>query len=260
MGGASVSAGPQGGEGRPTARYEVDGAQLTESAALSLMEQAFGIELPVAGRLSMMLGGGHLAARDHLDLEGHLHHAFGVAHLLNAAETAKSVAKEATKTRTAFRSTTKQQMENRASLEGEIAELEVEIAHLRQRGSELEQVRDAAAAQRSLVERHLALASQLEQYTQQRSDLLAAIEDLLGRSVAPDSREAVSSELRSELQNTERAIADMTDGAVTARSVIAAAEQAVRLLDRDDAACPTCMQPLPSRQRASAISAHRTQW
>ena len=245
--------------GGPAARYEVDGARLTESAALSLMEQAFGIELPVAGRLSMMLGGGHLAARDHLDLESHLHHAFGVAHLLNAAETAQSVAKEATKARTAFRSTTKQQMENRAALEGEIAELEAQIAQLRQRGSELVQVRDAAATQRTLVERHLALASQLEQYTQQRSNLFAAIEDLLGRPVAPDSREAVSSELRAELQNTERAIADMTDGAVTARSVIAAAEQAVRLLDRDDAVCPTCMQPLPSRQRASAISAHRTQ-
>ena len=245
--------------GGPAARYEVHGARLTESAALSLMEQAFGIELPVAGRLSMMLGGGHLAARDHLDLESHLHHAFGVAHLLNAAETAQSVAKEATKARTAFRLTTKQQMENRAALEGEIAELEAQIAQLRQRGAELVQVRDAAATQRTLVERHLALASQLEQYTQQRSDLLAAIEDLLGRPVAPDSREAVSSELRAELQNTECAIADMTDGAVTARSVIAAAEQAVRLLDRDDAVCPTCMQPLPSRQRASAISAHSTQ-
>ncbi len=245
--------------GGPAARYEVDGARLTESAALSLMEQAFGIELSVAGRLSMMLGGGHLAARDHLDLESHLHHAFGVAHILNAAETAQSVAKEATKARTAFRSATKQQMENRAALEGEIAKLETQIAQLRQRGSELVQVRDAAATQRALVERHLALAAQLEQYAQQRSDLLAAIEDLLGRPVAPESREAVSSELRAELQNTERMIADMTDGAVTARSVISAAEQAVRLLDRNDAVCPTCMQPLPSRQRASAIYAHRTQ-
>ena len=246
--------------GAPTARYEVHGAQLTENAALSLMEQAFGIELPVAGRLSMMLGGGHLAARDHLDLEGHLHHAFGIAHLLNAVETAQSVAKEAAKARAAFRSTTKQQMENRAALEGEIAELEVEIAHLRQRGAELEQVRDAAAAQRSLVERHLALAAQMEQYAQQRSDLVAAIEDLLGRPVAPDSRDSVSSELRTELLNTERTIAEVTDGAVTARSVSSDAKQAVRLLDRDDAVCPTCMRPLPSHQRASAISAHRTQW
>ena len=169
--------------GRPTASYEVHGARLSESSALSLMEQAFGIDLPVAGRLSMILGGGHLAAREHLDLESHLHHAFGVAHLLNAVETAQSVAKEAAKARAAFRSTTRQQMENRAALEGEIAELEAQITHLRQRGAELEQVRDASVAQRSLVERHLALAAQLEQYAQQRSDLLAALRTCLnGRS------------------------------------------------------------------------------
>ena len=149
-------------------------------------------------------------------------------------------------------------MENRATLESEIAELEAEITQLRQRGAELEQVRKAAAAQRSLVERHLALAAQLEQYTQQRSNLLAAIEGVLGRPVAPDSRESVTSELRTELQDTERAIAETTDGAVTARFVISAAEHAIGLLDRDDVACPTCMLPLPSHQRASAISAHRT--
>ena len=246
--------------GVPVARYEVHGAQLTEDAALRLMEEAFGIELPVAGRLSMMLGGGHLAARDHLDLESHLHHAFGVAHLLNAVETAKSVAKEAAKARAALRSSTKQQMDNRAALEREVAELEMEIAHLRQRSTELEQVRNAAAAQRSLVERHLALAAQVEQYAQRRSDVLTAIEDLLGRPVALGSRESVNSELRMELQDTERAIAEMTDGAMEARYVISAAEQAIGLLDRDYAVCPTCLQPLPSHQRASAISTHRIQW
>ena len=62
----------------------------------------------------MMLGGGHIAASDTLNLENHLHHAFGVAHLLSAAETAQSVAREAEKARAAFRSTTRQRMENRA--------------------------------------------------------------------------------------------------------------------------------------------------
>lgn len=71
--------------GAPTATYEVDGARLTENSALAEMEQALGIELPVAGRLSMMLGGGHIASSDTLNLESHLHHAFGVADLLSAA-------------------------------------------------------------------------------------------------------------------------------------------------------------------------------
>ena len=78
--------------GAPTATYELNGERVPEGSALSEMEQALGIELPAAGRLSMMLGGGHIAASNTLNLESHLHHAFGVAHLLSAAETAQSVA------------------------------------------------------------------------------------------------------------------------------------------------------------------------
>ena len=245
--------------GAPTATYDMSGVRLTESSALAEMEQALGIELPVAGRLSMMLGGGHIAASATLNLESHLHHAFGVAPLLSAAETAQSVAKEAEKARASLRSTTRRRMENRAGLEGEIAELEEEITRLSQRGAELERVRDAAAGQRSLVERHHALAGQLEQYERQRTRLLATIEDLLGRPVAADSKESISSELRTELENSELAIAEMTEATVAARSVIAAAEQGVSLLDEDDAVCPTCMRPLPPHDRAWAISAHKTQ-
>ena len=248
--------------GAPTATYQMNGARLSESSALTEMEQSLGTELSVAARLSMMLGGGHIAASNTLSLESHLHHAFGVAHLLSAAETAQSVAREAEKARTAFRSTTKQRMENRAALESEIAALEVQITHLRQRGSELERVRDAAAAQRSLVEHHLALAGQLEQYEQQHTLLMATTQELLGRTGRSDSKESIKSELSAELETSERTIAELTEGAVRARSIITAAEQAVRLLDGDKAdcpTCPTCMRPLPYEERTSAISVHRTQ-
>ena len=245
--------------GAPTATYELNGARVPEGSALSEMEQALGIELPVAGRLSMMLGGGHIAASDALSLESHLHHAFGVAHLLSAAETAQSVAREAEKARAALRSTSRQRMENRAALEGEIAALEAEIKHLNERSVELERARDAAAAQRSLVERHVALAGQLERYEQQHSQLMDEIEVTLGRPVGPDSKEAVSSELRAELEKSERTVSEMTEGVVTARSVINSAEQAGRLLDGDNAVCPTCMRPLAHHERVSAIAVHRTQ-
>ena len=244
--------------GAPTATYEMNGTRLTESSALTEMEQALGIELPVAGRLSMMLGGGHIAASGTLNLEGHLHQAFGVAHLLRAAENAQSVAREAEKARAAFRSTARQRVENRAALESEIAALEAEINHLGQRGTELERIRDAATAQRSLVERHLTLAGQLEGYELQRSRLMAAIQDLLGRSVLLDSKESITSQLLTELENSEREITEITEGAITARSVIATAEQAVRVLDGDHPVCLTCMRPLPHQERASAISAHKT--
>ena len=245
--------------GAPTATYELNGERVPEGSALSEMEQALGIELPAAGRLSMMLGGGHIAASNALNLESHLYQAFGVAHLLSAAETAQSVAREAEKARAALRSTSRQRMENRAALEGEIAALEADINHLNERSVELERARDAAAAQRSLVERHVALAGQLERYEQQRSQLMDEIEVTLGRPVGPDSKEAVSSELRAELEKSERTVSEMTEGVVTARSVINSAEQAVRLLDGDYAVCPTCMRPLAHHERVSAIAVHRTQ-
>ncbi len=245
--------------GAPTSIYEVDGARLSERSAHTVMEQSLRIELPAASRLSMMLGGGHIAASNALDLESHLHHAFGVAHLLNAAEKARTVAREAEKARASLRSTTKQRVENRAVLESEIAELEAEIIHLRQRGAELERVRNAAVARRTLVEHHLALTGQLERYEQQHSRLIATTEDLLGRPVSTDNNELIGSDLRAELETAERAIAEMTEITVTALSVITTGEQAIRLLAGDHAACPTCMRPLRPHERASALSAHRMQ-
>ena len=245
--------------GTPTVKYEIHGATLAKSSAWAEMEQAFGMELSVAGRLSMMLGGGHIATNDTLNLESHLHHAFGVAHLLSAAETAKSIAKEAQKARASLRSTTKQVIDDRAELEGEIAKLEAEVTHLSRQGAELKRIRDAAAAQRSLVERHLAFAAQFERYEQQRTDLFAKIEDLLGRPVSHDNNDLIESELRAELETSERSLFEITESTVTARSVASASEQAAKLLDAAHVTCPTCMRLLPHRERTSAISAHRMQ-
>ena len=245
--------------GAPTATYELNGARLTENSALAEMEEALGIELSVAGRLSMMLGGGHIAASDALNLESHLHTAFGVVNLLDAVETAQSVAKEAEKARAVLRATTRQRIDNRAALQSEIAKLEAEITHLDHRGTELRRVRDAAAAQRSLVERHLALVDQLERYEQRRSHLMAMIEDVLGLPVSREDNESIVSELGNKLKDSERAMVELAEGAVAARSVVTAAEQAVSLLDREDAMCPTCMRPLSHHERSSAISTHKIQ-
>ena len=224
------------------------------------MQQAFRIELPVAGRLAMMLGGGHVAASDTLNLETHLHHAFGVSHLLSAAELARSVARQAEKARQSLRSTARQRIENRAALESEIDNLEAEIAQLSQRGAELERLRVAAATQLSQVERHVALAGQLERYERQRSQLMAAIEGVLGRTVSPGSNERIGSDLRNELETSERHMAEIVEGAIAARSVVHSAQQAVKLLDGEDGMCPTCMRSLSVHERSSAISAHKAEW
>ena len=242
--------------GAPAVVYEMDGTRLAEGQAVAEMERALGIELGVAGRLSMMLGGGHLAASDALNLESHLHDAFGVAHLLSAAKNATAVAKEAEKARASLRSTTKACMDDRAAMEREIAELETEVIELRRRRAALERAREAAAGQMSLVERHLALAGERERYERQHAELIGMIESLLGRPVSAHSNELIGSELRTELEASQRAMGEAGEGVVRARSIVGAAEQALRLLDGDQAMCPTCMRPLAHHERDSAITAH----
>ena len=245
--------------GTPTATFTIDGAALTGESAVALMEQAFGVELSVAGRLSMMLGGGHLAAQEPLDLESHLHHTFGVSDLLRATETAESVAKEAERARAALRLSTRQLMDNRTALETEIIELEAEVARLEMRGAELEQVRQATATQRSLVERELALVSEWERYERRQSQLIAEATNLLGHAAAADSIDGLDTTLRTDLNRVELAVGEAVEGTVVSRSVIASANAAIELLGRDGAVCPTCMRSLPPDQRHSAISAHETQ-
>ena len=197
-----------------------------------------------------------MAASDALNLESHLHHAFGVAHLLSAANNATAVAKEAEKARASLRSTTKARMDDRAAMEREIAELETEVIELRRRRAALERAIEAAAGQMSLVERHLALAGERERYERQHAELIGMIESLLGRPVSAHSNELIGSELRTELEASQRAMGEAGEGVVRARSIVGAAEQALRLLDGDQAMCPTCMRPLAHHERDSAITAH----
>lgn len=245
--------------GAPIAAYTLDGEALSEPSAVDEMERALRIELSLAGRLSMMLGGGHIASSNVLNLESHLHHVFDVGHLLSAASTAHAVAREAEKARVALRSTTKRRLENRAALESDIVKLEARLADLSDRGTELKRVQKAAAAQRFAVEQHLALMDQVDLYRLKRSGLIAKIEGVLERPVSSDSDAVVRAELRAETEESERAIAEIDDGIVAARSIITGAEHAVGLLEGDHVNCPTCMRPLHHHELTSAISAHKTQ-
>jgi len=83
------------------------------------------------------------------------------------------------------------------------------------------------------------------------------IEHLLDRPIADNSTKAgIGSALRTELEASERAIREITDRAIAARSVAAASEQAISTLDGGDGICPTCMRPLPNRERVAAVAAH----
>lgn len=244
--------------GGATATYKIDGKALSEKSAQTEMEKTLGVELPVAGRLAMMLGGGHLAAHRELDLTAHLHHAFGVSHLLSASQVAQSVAKDAVKARAALRLSTKKRLYDRSALNTEIASVTAEISRLEGRGVELANLRERAVAQRSLVERHLAIADQLAHYEQMRSQLIADAERFLGgQRMADGDKKSTVSDLRHELHLSRSAASEATEGIVAARSVINAAEEAVRLLNRDTPVCPTCMRPIATDERDSAISSHQ---
>ena len=89
---------------------------------------------------------------------------------------------------------------------------------------------------------------------------MAAIQDLLGRPVShltvrnPSIPNCVPSWRIVSAPSPKWPKAEQL-----ARSVIAGAEHAVRLLDGHHAACPTCMRSLAHQERASAISLHRAQ-
>ena len=220
------------------------------------MEVALGVDLPLAGRLSMMLGGGHLAAQDELDLEGHLHHAFGVSHLLEVAQAAEAVAKEAEKARAAFRSSRKERLANRSELEAEIADRDVEMERLRDRGTELEQLRDSADAQRSVAALHSGITDEIERYEQRRSQLIAEAAEVLGSEAVSDDIESVCSALHEELVKAEQTVSRATEGIAAARMMIESAREAVGLLDTGAAVCPTCVRPLAAEELRSARAAH----
>ena len=242
--------------GAARSTYSLDGTTLSEQSARTQLEAALGVDLPLAGRLSMMLGGGHLAAHDELNLEAHLHQAFGISHLLEVAQAAEALAKEADRARAAVRSSSKKQLANRSELEDEIAELEAEMKRLADRGAELQQLRDSAGTQRSLVERHNAIAEQIQRQEQRRSELIAQAREILdGETVAGDVESACEA-LHEELAKIERSVSEATEGIATARTMIESAREAVGLLVANAAVCPTCMRPLAAEELESARVAH----
>ena len=242
--------------GATRSTFSIDGTILSEQSARSQMEESLGVDLPLASRLSMMLGGGHLAAHNDLNLEAHLHDAFGVAHLLEVAQSAEALAKEAGRDRAAFRSLSKERLTNRSELEAEIAELKAETKRLEGRGAELQQLRGSADTQRSLVERHNAIMDQIQRDEQRRSELMAQVWELLdGKAVASDVESACSA-LHDELERIEQSVGEATEGIAAARMMIESARESVGLLAANAAVCPTCMRPLASEELVSARVAH----
>jgi DNA repair exonuclease SbcCD ATPase subunit len=246
--------------GRPKFSGRVADAAFDEAAIRSELENSFGVDLGVAARLSMMLGGGHLASHQALDLESHLHRAFGVDDLLNAAETARSVAKEAEKLRGAVRMTAEQRLADRASVESEITELRTRINRQRETGAQLEdRVRDADRVRR-LVERMSAYAEQREAFERKRSDLLDQAQALIAEGTDHSRRipaSAVTEQLTRAREQAEHDANEAAEAYASARGTMKAATEALDLLSGNTPRCPTCLRPLQPRELATARTEHQ---
>ncbi|HEY7824371.1 MAG TPA: ATP-binding protein, partial [Acidimicrobiia bacterium] len=114
--------------GSPAAAYQLDSEPMDGDAAEERLRSEYGIDLATAARLTVTPGGGHLAADKALDLQGHLHEAFGVATLLRSNKEANRILKEARKETASLKAADSQGVSDRDAVEAEIKALEQQLS------------------------------------------------------------------------------------------------------------------------------------
>ena len=76
-------------------------------------------------------------------------------------------------------------------MERAIQELEADLGDLERREIELRELRDEAAEQMSAIEQRDALASQRRRFEQHRAQIVAAIDEAIGRPVHSNDSESI---------------------------------------------------------------------
>lgn len=242
-----------GRRGRPTVAARLDGNAIDETSLADVLAEAFAVDLHVAARLSMMLGGGQLASHKPLDLKSHLYTAFGVADLLWAAEQAEKAAKEAEKQRAAVRAVDQGRLADRAGVEAQIAQLRARVEEHSERRIKLQAEVRAADHDRTLAGRSDTYDEQRLRYERARDELAAIARALMGRIVEDTELEQA---LRAARQEAELAAEREAEAYAEARGSIAAANEALRALTSDAAHCPTCLRPLDAEELSAAQREH----
>jgi DNA repair exonuclease SbcCD ATPase subunit len=247
--------------GRVKSTFVIAGVEVDESEATAALEESFGVELGVAAKLAVMLGGGLLAAEKALDLRDHLYKAFGVADLLQAASDASAIAKVATKDREALRTAGKKHLEDRTAVERQLRELEMGLEAERAKRSALESELEVVKDERHLLEAWEAVDARSRQGEVRLAALGGEISELIGDV---KRRDAIDVRVDEAHLATENQIRDLTDRMTEGRSRELAAEHALELLHAaDGATCPTCLRPFhgveldtaKSRQEEAAAQA-----
>lgn len=232
--------------GRPAVTADLDGRQLDQSELTARLETAFEVELAVAARLSLMLGGGHVASEDAIDLKSHLYRAFGVEDLLSASESARAAAKEAERDRKSVRTYNQERLADRSTVEAQIDDLTRELEQHRAHAAILEDRRRDAEQMRRLADRAVMYEERLRHYEDEIRSVLHEARSLGVRSAPPAEldRDAAIELVRMQLDEAKRSVSDAQRAHASAHGVVAASEEALGLLTGDSARCPTCLRSI----------------
>jgi DNA repair exonuclease SbcCD ATPase subunit len=242
-----------GRKGRPTMKGRLDGVEVDAPTVVEVIEQAFEVKLDVAANLSMLLGGGQLASEQPLDLKSHLYTAFGVTGLLEAAESAEALARQAERQRAAVRATDQRRLADRSEIESRVAALEGELGEL---DSQREPLQAAVWQANQLRNR----ATQIEAYHEQLRRYEEAVAKVVGRATEFVGAELeagnVAQVLKANLAQAERDTELAEEANASARASISAATEAIQTLTGVDAYCPTCLREIGTAEVTAATTEH----
>lgn len=244
--------------GSPTATYRLNEEELDAGAAQDLIESEFGIDMPTAARLSVMLGGGHVASDRALDLETHLHQAFGVTNLLRACELADAALKDAQNATKALRASDKQRVADRATVEADIERLQHHLVGAEAAGADLEAGLAVADQARQLAAEWTRFRTAATRFQNTLVDITKEASEVLPDKHVPSDADRVA--LQEMLAQAHATIThrteETTNKLIHARAATIAAEHGLELLQGDHTTCPTCLRPIDPDTVTAARATH----
>ncbi|HEX2881458.1 MAG TPA: AAA family ATPase, partial [Polyangiaceae bacterium] len=244
--------------GLPKSSGVVEGTTLDDQHLTRLLEEAFGVDLDVAARLSLMAGGKQLASDEALNLKSHLYKAFGVAEMLTTAQLARKVAKDIEKERSATREVSKERIADRDALEREASHARVAREASKEQVHEQELVVKRVRESLRLAERMASYKDESLRYEQQLTALVEEARDVVEGLDSGIAHAEVVDRLNAAHGEFELAAKKASEASASARGVISAAQEAIGFLDAHTAVCPVCMREMTSKDLVGARNQHES--
>ncbi|MCP4384708.1 MAG: AAA family ATPase [Hyphomicrobiales bacterium] len=244
--------------GRPAATYDLDGEHVDAATAEARLTDMFGVDLTTAARLSLIVGGGHLDSTQPLNLESHLHRAFGVDGLLEGAEAARAFVRQTERDRKVIRETTKQRLADRQQIEAQAEDLQSQLEQAEETTRELDTRLQTANQARQQAALWAAYESRLAEMQHDLAGLVSQISSFTDDhgTNTPANRDSLQRHLQSALQEIEEQHASSSRQLLDARATTIATRTALDLLDGKHHTCPTCLRSLEASELNTARTTH----